>query len=194
MYNGENIAEYNSLSDEKLVFLLRDGSEKALNLLAGRYMGFVRGLTHTYYADSLTPEDWFQEGMIGFLRAVKTFDPAAQASFATYASVCIRSRLNSVWRASNSSKNAPLNKSVELKDESLPSVNSPEDDYINNEQYRFVTNDFIEQLSATERDVLICYLSGFSYGETAEKLGINEKSVDNALCRARAKLKKAFKN
>lgn len=194
MYNGESNAEYNSLSDEKLVSMLMGGSEKALNFLAGRYTSIVKGLAHTYYADFLTSEDWFQEGMIGFLRAVKTFDPSAQVPFSTYASICIRSRLNSVWRASNSNKNAPLNKSVELKDESLPSVSSPEDDYINNEQYRFVTNDFIEQLSATERDVLICYLSGFSYGETAEKLGINEKSVDNALCRARAKLKKAFKN
>lgn len=192
MINGESIAGYNNFSDETLISLLRNGNNKAFDVLAERYGTVVKKSACSYYADALTSEDWFQEGMIGFFRAVKTFDSDRQASFATYASVCIRSRLNSVWRSSNSSRNAPLNESVELNDDSLPSVSSPEDDYINNEQYRFVVNDFFEQLSATERDVLICYLSGFSYGETAEKLDINEKSVDNALCRVRTKLKKAF--
>ena len=192
MCNGEIIAEYSILSDEKLVSLLRGGLEKAFDVLAERYGSVVRKTSAAYYADALTSEDWFQEGMIGFCKAVMTYDEGQEASFSTYAAVCIRSRLNSVWRSSNSNKNAPLNKSVELSDEALPAVNSPEDDYINNEQYDLITRNFADHLSETERNVLICFLSGFSYEETAVRLGINEKAVDNALCRARAKLKKAL--
>lgn len=193
MVGSENQADYGTFSDKELLIMLKNGSEKAFTEIIKRYSGMVLSISGSYYADALTPDDWFQEGMIGLLNAVKSYNDKTDTSFSTYAGVCIRNRINSVWRNSNSNKNLPLNNCVELTENTLPCVNSPEEDYIINEQYLYAVSSFMEQLSPTERDVFLCYLSGFGYNETAEKLGINEKSVDNALCRAKIKLKKAIK-
>ena len=193
MAESENQADYGNFSDKELLVMLKNGSEKAFTEIIKRYSGTVMSISCSYYADALTSDDWFQEGMIGLLNAVKSYNDKADTSFATYAAVCIRNRINSVWRNSNSKKNFPLNNCVELTETTLPCVNSPEEDYIINEQYLYAVSSFMKQLSPTERDVFLCYLSGFGYNETAEKLGINEKSVDNALCRAKIKLKKAIR-
>ncbi len=193
MIDSENPTDYGNFSDKQLLVMLKNGSEKAFTEIVKRYSGTVLKIVSSYYADALTPDDWFQEGMIGLLGGVKSYDETMQTSFATFAETCIRNRINSVWRNSKSKKNIPLNNCVELTETALPCVNSPEEDYINNEQYLYAVSSFMKQLSATERDVFLCYLSGFGYNETADKLGINEKSVDNALCRAKIKLKKAFR-
>ena len=193
MTGSENPADYCSFSDKQLSDLLKIDPDKAFSEIVRRYSGLVMKIAASYYADDLTSDDWFQEGMIGLLNAVKSYDESMHTSFSTFADVCIRNRLNSVWRKSKSKKNIPLNACVELTEDSVPCVNSPEEDYIDNEQYLYAVNSFMKQLSLTERDVFLCYLSGFGYSETAEKLGINEKSVDNALCRAKIKLKKAIR-
>ena len=194
MSETENTAVHPDLSDNELISLIRNGSEKALNLLILRYTGTVSLLSNKYFSASLTVDDWFQEGMIGLLGAIRTFNSGEKAAFSTYACVCIRNRLNSVLKKVNSSKNSLLNGSLAYHDDFVPSVDSPEDDYIENEDYRFFTTSFLNKLSKTEQKVIRYYLAGFSYSETAKNLGISEKSVDNALCRAKSKLKKAFKS
>lgn len=43
-------------------------------------------------------EDLFQEGMMGLLSAVRSFERGRDASFRTYAEICIRRRLYSAIR------------------------------------------------------------------------------------------------
>lgn len=191
MSEAENSPVTNEYTDVELINLTRQGSDKAFNMLIFRYTGMVSLLSKKYFSPSLTPDDWFQEGMIGFLDAVRTYDSNGSASFATYATVCIRNRLNSSLRKVRNSANETPSDVVPLKENILP-VDSPENDYIENENYRLFTESAFKLLSDTEQKVIGYYLAGFSYAETAEKLGISEKSVDNALCRAKAKLKKEF--
>lgn len=180
------------LSDNELISLIRNGDEKAFNLLIIRHRSTVSILAKKYFSSSLTDDDWLQEGMIGLIYAVRTFNSEKNVSFPTYACVCIKNRLNSALKKANNSGNTPLNSSLAYNDDIVPATVSTEDDYINNENNHFLTTSFIKKLSKTEQDVIRCYLSGFSYCETAKKLGITEKSVDNALCRAKSKLKKSF--
>ncbi len=193
MADKEKISNFTVFSNEELVSLIRKGYSKAFDELANRFSGTVSVLAKNYYSQSLTHEDWFQEGMTGFILAVRTFDENKEASFSTYASVCITNKLRSVWKKAKNSPDLSLSDSVILDDTQLPSEKSPEEDYIEHESYRFLTENFFSKLSETEKKVIICYLANFSYSETAEKLNMTEKSVDNALCRAKAKIKKAVK-
>lgn len=193
MVNGEKMPDFNNFSDEELLQQLRNGSDKAFSEIVKRYSAVVSYITRSYYADALTEDDWFQEGMIGFLNAVKSFDENAGVSFSSYSSVCIKNRINSVWRRSRKNENLTSASLDELFENNHPSVCSPEDDYINNEQYLLAVSDFLDRLSNVEREVFLCYISGYGYQEIARKLGINEKAVDNALCRAKAKMKKSFR-
>lgn len=193
MSETENKSAFNALSDDELVSHIRQGSSDAFNALVLRYSNTVSYLASRYYSDSLTNEDWFQEGMIGFLCAVRSYRLGDTASFSTYASVCIRNRLSGCLKRVTNSKNLPMSSSLPYDDLFIDSVHSPEEDYIENERYRFFSESFINQLSAAERQVIKCYLAGFSYAEIADKLGITVKSVDNAICRVKHKLKMAFK-
>lgn len=193
MADREKISNFTVFSDEDLIALIRNGSARAFDELAGRFRKTVSALSGSYYSESLTKDDWFQEGMIGFILAVRTFDESKKASFATYASVCISNKLRSAWKKANSSGNTPLNDSIIFDDSTVPPERSPEEDYIETESYRFFTESFLSELSETEKKVITCYLAGYSYSETAKKLNMTEKSVDNALCRVKAKLKKALK-
>ncbi len=194
MSEAENKSAFSVLSDDELVSLVRTGVSDALDTLVLRYSSTVSYLASRYYSDFLTDEDWFQEGMIGLLFAVRSYRSGDAASFATYATVCIRNRLIACLKRVTNSKNLTLNTSLSYDDVCTSSVHSPEDDYIENEHYRFFSDHFIKQLSETERNVTNCYLAGFSYAEIANELGITVKSVDNAMCRVKHKLKMAFKN
>lgn len=191
MSETENSPVTNEYTDNELITLIRKGSDKAFNLLIFRYTGMVSLLSKKYFSPSLTADDWFQEGMIGFLDAVRTYDSDGGASFATYATVCIRNRLNSSLRKVKHSADESPSDVISINDDMIP-MDSPENDYIENENYRLFTESAFKQLSETEQKVIGYYLAGFSYVETAEILGISEKSVDNALCRAKSKLKKVF--
>jgi len=50
--------------------------------------------------------------------------------------------------------------------------------------YKLIDNTFSE----LERDCFLMFLNGYSYEEITDELGIHEKSVDNALVRARRKI------
>ena len=182
----------NEYSDNELINLVRKGSDSAFNQLIFRYTGMVSLLSKKYFSPSLTADDWFQEGMIGFLDAVRTFSIDGGASFATYATVCVRNRLNSSLKKAMNSSAAQATDQIELQHDIIPSVDSPEDSYIENENYRIFTQSAFSLLSETEQKAIGYYLAGFSYTETAKILGISEKSVDNALCRAKGKIRKSL--
>ncbi len=181
---------YSDLSDDELVLLIRTGNSDAANTLLLRYSGRVAYMANSYFFDSLTYDDWYQEGMIGLLHAVRTYNTDDGVSFGTYASVCIKNRLIACLKKLTSSKNLPLNSAVSL--EAVPdiTVRSSEDAYISNEDYRNFEQILIKHLSAKEQKVMILYLAGYSYAEIATELNSTVKAVDNAVCRAKNKLKK----
>lgn len=189
MTETECTTDISRYSDKMLISLIRQGSDKAFNALIFRYTGTVSFLSKNYFSPSLTAEDWFQEGMIGFLNAVRTYSQNGGASFSTYATVCIKNRLNSALKKVMNPKDINTTESVDFHGNILINVDSPENNYIENENYQLLADAF-RFLSVTEQSVIGYYLAGFSYNEISEKLGINEKSVDNALCRAKSKLKK----
>ena len=48
-------------------------------------------------------------------------------------------------------------------------------------------------LSPLEYEIFEMYISGFSYAEIASRIGKSQKSVDNALCRIKKKLRQNLK-
>ncbi|MDD6175981.1 MAG: sigma-70 family RNA polymerase sigma factor [Firmicutes bacterium] len=139
-------------------------------------------------------DDLLQEGAIGLMDAVAHYDPASGTPFQAYASVCIEHRILSALRAQGRQKNLPLNESVPLDDledsSAFPSAD-PENVFLGRERLRHVLQAVQTHLSPMERQVLEGYLGGRSYREVASRLGLTEKSVDNALQRIRRKLGRA---
>ena len=135
---------------------------------------------------------------MGLMKAVREFDSSKEASFRTFAEVCIRNRMFSALRAASREKHSPLNQSISIEapffdSNSYATVSGhvsscdPEELLLLREK---AEHDFVrinQQLSSMERSVLSLYLDGLTYGEIAKVLKKSPKSVENAVQRIRRK-------
>lgn len=186
-------SEMEQMSDEALCTALQNGTSAAGDILAHRYRKLVRCCAHPYFLAGGDSEDLLQEGMFGLIKAMREFRADREASFQTFAEVCIRSRLCSVIRASRAGKHSPLNESVPLNAfllDAQPQYSQldPEDLLIDREKAAALLNQVRSQLSELEVRVLDLYLDGCSCGEIAATVGKSYKSVDNAVQRIRRKI------
>ena len=186
-------------SDETLCHLVTNGNREAEEILVTRYNRLVRTCARPFFLIGGDSEDLTQEGMVGLIKAVREYDAEKEASFRTFAEICIRNRLYSVLRAAARDKHLPLNQSVPLDtpffdSNSYTSVTSqlaqcsPEDFLIDREHTANLLSGVRKQLSEFEAKILGYYLDGLSCREIAETVGKSPKSVDNAVQRIRRKV------
>lgn len=192
---GKNLPDYTNeeiYSDEELAALAKNGDAHAVSALIARLIPVIKNKVFLYKDCWPGHDDLLQEGMLGILSAVKTFDSSREASFKTYASVCIGNRITSAIRGATGKKRIPENQFVSLEDEELPLTEphlNPEEVVLDNEAVETIQAAFSKLLSPFEHEVLMLYLNGHSYEEIAVQLDSTAKSVDNALQRVRRKLK-----
>lgn len=195
--NRDNSMEQKSrpTSDEELCLGAAQGNPQAETELVRRYAWLVRACARPLFLAGGDSEDLIQEGMLGLLTAIRSFDPGRDAAFRTFAEVCIRSRLHTAVRAAQGGKHAPLNHSVSYEPPLFDGTNaylfssaeSPEDVVIGREELRERLEALKGRLSKFEAQILPPYLNGLSCGEIAQRVGRSQKSVDNAIQRIRRK-------
>ena len=186
-------------SDEELCLLAASGNRLAEEALVTRYNRLVRTCARPFFLAGGDSEDLTQEGMGGLITAVREYDAGKEASFRTFAEICIRSRLYSVLRASARDKQQPLNQSLSLDDSHFDSnpltsgtnnlaQRNPEDFLIDREHTAALLSGVRKQLSEFEAKILGFYLDGLSCREIAKAVNKPPKSVDNAVQRIRRKV------
>jgi RNA polymerase sporulation-specific sigma factor len=191
----------NELSDEELQSHAAAGNSEAEDLLIRRYARVVKALARPFFLAGADSEDLIQEGMLGLLSALRSYNSELGASFKTYSHLCIRRRLISAVRSASYSKNVSLDDCLSLEsplfDDSQPdmayglridSPPRPEELVIDKENTQTLFQRVFDALSKYEQQVLRCYLSGMSYREIAEMTEKPEKAVDNAVQRIRRKV------
>ena len=197
-YDTESHTPLEDLADEALCRRVSQGDRMAEEVLVTRYHRLVRAITRPYFLTGGDSDDLIQEGMMGLMMAVREFDGSKEASFRTFAEVCIRNRMFSALRAASREKHSPLNQSISIEapffdSNSYATVSGhvsscdPEELLLLREK---AEHDFVrinQQLSSMERSVLSLYLDGLTYGEIARVLKKPPKSVENAVQRIRRK-------
>lgn len=195
----------NKSSDEALCEKVALGDRVAEETLVMRYNRLVRVCARPFFLVGGDSEDLIQEGMLGLLSAIRSFQTDKAASFRTFAEICIKSRLISAVRAASSGKHSPLNSYISFETPSfdgnsgfvptmtagLPQIN-PEELLISREELQEHLDAAKDQLSGFEANVLSYYLEGLSYQEIAAQVNRSPKSVDNAVQRIRRKLSQHF--
>ena len=198
---------YEGISDEALILRLRDGDGRVMDFILEKYKGLVRSKAKSMYLLGADGEDLIQEGMIGLFKAVRDYDPGRDASFYTFADLCVSRQMYTAVQASSRKKHMPLNRSVSLNAEGMDKdgegeirlavpdarERSPEDMVIDRENLEQLESVIEKELSPLEKQVLDLYLTGMGYAQIARVLGRDGKSTDNALQRIRGKLRKAFR-
>lgn len=222
--DGLHREQYDRFSDEELIRLHRDGDPHAQEVLIARYKELVRRRADSMAAPTrkqgVEKAELIQEGMIGLFRAAQDYDCGRDASYRTFAALCVDRRMYTYIRNHVRLKNMPLNSALSLQaqiagedggEESggtledilseqnvrhMPSGalgKSPEEQLIAEERMEMLLLRMEETLSDFETDV--CYLmqTGIGYAEIARVLNRDAKSVDNAIQRIRSKLRRILK-
>lgn len=178
--------------DEELVLLACKGDNNAMAKLITGIVPLVKARAAAFADKNLEAEDLTQEGMLGFLSAVYSYKPGGEAAFRTYAATCINNRIISAVRSQLSKKNMPLNFSLPFSEDGSDlhdPQSDPQDILSAQEETKRLLRILNENLSTFERAVFQQRLAGKSYEQTAESLHTTVKAVDNALQRAKKKLK-----
>lgn len=172
-------------SDETLVAEAQAGSTDALDELTSRYFPQKRSGGAGY----LGADDLAQESMFGFLKAVKEYDPSRGVPFRAFAHVCMSNSRNTA--AGHGGSEIPLAPDSEVL---TPDGVAP--DTLTTVLVRAKLSGVLKAcetvLTPVEKSVVYLHASGMSYSEIGERLSMDEKAVDNALQRARRKLKKVL--
>lgn len=196
------MTDYEKKTDEELIMDFRGGDTAIMDYLLEKYKPMVKKKAKAMYLLGGDSDDLIQEGMIGLFKAVRDYDSAQEASFGTFAQICVTRQLYSAIRASRRKKHLPLNSYISLYDneeiseekeseliqiQNVASTNNPEDLVIHKESQDSFMNELEGNLSELERKVLYLHLLGTDYRTIAKLLGKSPKAVDNALQRIKTK-------
>jgi len=199
------INELTLLNDEQLIERVHERDDYALEFLMNKYKMLVEKKAKSYFLMGASKEDIIQEGMIGLFKAVRDYNPSKEASFFSFADLCITRQMITAVKASTRQKHVPLNSYVSLNqpsyqdDDDRPElidsvasgrVSSPEELFIGLETLHVIEAELIDKLSRLEKEVLQLYIDGTGYVEVAQLMNRPAKSIDNALQRIKKKVEK----
>ena len=203
--------KYESMTDEELIDSLREGEAPIMDYICNKYKNLVRREAKSMFILGADTEDLIQEGMIGLFKAVRDYDSGRDASFFTFAQLCISRQMYTAVQASKRKKHLPLNTYVSLdsqedsgeqKGQEQPLVElladrtklNPEELVMDKERVDYLERAMEKELSEFEKQVLDLYRTGMNYSQIARVLGRDEKATDNALSRAKQKIRGLLKN
>lgn len=185
------MSKFKNLNEVEVLSNAQSGNSVQLEALINEYRGMVEFIALKYINSPMEKDDLIQEGMIGLLAAIKTYDPSKGANLKTYANTCIDNSIQTALRKYNRLKDIPAQNVVEYQEEEIPEkqgVISAEDYFIAKESVSLLTEILKENLSEFENEVLRLHIVGCSYNEIATRLCRTPKAVDNAIQRIRKKL------
>ena len=189
------MCNYQECTDEELLIRLRQGESDIEDYLMEKYKNMVKTKSRAMYLIGGETDDLIQEGMIGLFKAIRDYDESKDASFQTFARLCVDRQMYRAIESSGRLKNQPLNSYISLSDTTVEEdllqkwEESPESIILDREH----TDDMIRKIhqacSPFENHVLFLYMKGYDYRKIAEMMDKPPKSIDNALHRIRAKVK-----
>ena len=198
---------YRLMTDEVLAGLAQAGDREAEDILIRRYVEMIRGKAHLYFIVGADSEDVIQEGMIGLFKAIHDYSGNREATFKTFAELCINRQILTAVKTASRLKHQPLNDSVSLStpvdetgggtlEESLGGdmASNPEAVFMENTLSLLLTDENSTLFSSMERRVLKEYLAGKKYPEIAKLLGKSYKTIGNAMQRIRKKINEYVNN
>ena len=159
--------------------------ETSLDSLIEEHLPLVLGIVNRYGDSPDDRDDLLQEGFIGLIAAAKAYDCSRGASFSTFAYRCIANRV--ITAVSGADRF-----SDKLVDYDLSVANidtDPQELLLVKERTQRWKDRMNSLLSSFEKKVMHLYLAGYPVREIAEMLGCEPKSAENALQRARRKMR-----
>ena len=200
--------DYEEYNDHELIMLISENNDDARNIIYEKYHYIIDIIFKKYYKRALAlavePSDLFQDALLGFTDAINRYKEEDQASFATFATMCVDRRIKTTLRNAQTIKNKIASDTVSLeyeyddfltlkdmiKDDRLV---DPLDEVTDQEYYQELNNRILKELSDNEKQVYQLMKESYNYHEIAKILNKEPKQVDNTMQRIKNKIKTLLK-
>jgi RNA polymerase sporulation-specific sigma factor len=181
------------MEDSALIEAAQRGDQLAFERLLRRYERSLDAHVSRFYLPDGDADDLVQEARIGFTKAVRFYRGDRGSSFRTFAELCVSRQLAGAITAARRGKHLPLNEAArgDQAERTLAAV-PDRDEPIDLLVARDRLGDLLcqaSEFSELERKTLGHVLAGWSSAEAARRLGLPRRSTDNALQRAKRKLR-----
>jgi RNA polymerase sporulation-specific sigma factor len=187
-------------SDYELVYLAQEGNEDAINLLYQNYKPIIgkKSKNAIIFAThhGIDINDIMQEGYIGFEEAIRNFSQDENASFYTFAMLCIDRQIVNYLRKTTGSRGRILNEAITI-DDTLEKVLGDGTNIESNLMGKDRDSELIliirNMLTDFERTVFDLKLEDYTFDEISKILNKDVKSIYNTFQRIKMKMKKNIK-
>lgn len=95
------------------ILLAKQGDVDSIEKIVTEYKNLIYVRNKTLFLKGAEREDLVQEGMIGLMKAIKSFDESRSVCFSTFASLCIKRQIITAVKNYNSEKNKNLNNAMQ---------------------------------------------------------------------------------
>lgn len=187
-------------NEYELVYLAQDGNEDAINLIYRKYKPIVvkKSKNAIVFASHHGVEinDIMQEGFIGLDEAIRNFSQDTDATFYTFANLCIDRQIANYLKKMTSGKDRILNEAITINDsleKTMRDATDIEKYFVGRDNNKEIANLIREKLTPLEKQVFDLRLKGYSFEEIANILNKDMKAIYNTFFRIREKIKKNIK-
>ncbi len=184
------------LNEYELIYLIREQSEEALEMLLEKYKPFIGKLASRYRVKGIEYEDFLQEGLVACNNAIYSYNEYAPISFYTYCMTCSKNAMityyNKAYRVTSieDDYNDCLNSGYEINEVGVYNYRKSFDEQLHQ---KFIVEQYLSQsnqvLSDLEKLCLKSLLKGHNYKEIAQLHDLPTKTVENAVTRCKVKLR-----
>lgn len=188
-------------NDYELVCLSREGNEDAINLIYQKYKpiivkkseeAIIRANHH-----GIEISDIMQEAYIGLDEAINSFNESDNASFYTFAMLCVNRQIINYLRKITGGKDKILNDAIVIDDyleKNMRDDFDTEFSFISREYEKDIMLELKSNLTEFECEVLNFKMDGYTFEEIANTLNKDIKSIYNTFHRIKLKFKKILDN
>ncbi len=177
----------------KTVRNAQSGDRASTEKLIEYYKNYVFQMEKRYFIPGGDREDLFQEGFIGLYQAIKNYRHDSPLSFEDYVSLSVRNSVIRAVRSATQKKQMVLTNARSIFEKSVMSIRTrqfcPEEITFCTFAAERVKNIVRSNLSRRESQILTLKVNGFTAEEIAKQINTDKKTVDNALYRARNKIR-----
>lgn len=191
------MTNYNEYNDYELVFLAQEENEDAINIIYKKYKPIIvkKSKLAIYSTKNSGSEinDVMQEAYLGLEEAIKNFSQNDEATFYTFANLCIDRKISNYIRKMANKKNILLNEAIfidENMENYLKDTTDIENNLIRKVMKEEIINKIYDKFTTLEKDVYNLLVDGYSLAEISNKLEKDIKSIYNTIDRIKQKVKK----
>ena len=188
--------QQNSPATIELIRKAQAGDDTAFTELYAKYYGLIEARCRSFLSTHqlpFDPEELQSEAGLALWKAVLNYNlNEGDVTFGLYAQVCITNQLISYFR-----KQRQMIRIVHLDTSQMAEIPAGEESdparhVMEQEQYAMLQKLMERVLSKGEQEVWFRFVAGRTAAEIADELGFDKRSVENAIFRARRKLRRAI--